>query len=499
MADVVLVYPKTGLDIRKTSVDIPLSLLAAASLVARDYEVKIIDQRIEPHWQDDLRNELKKNPLCVGISSMTGPQIRFALEACRLVKETVKDSGNHTKVVWGGVHATLLPEQTVEHDLVDIVVVGEGEVTFRNLVVALHRGRSLDNVRGLTFKKDGRIIKTEPEEPVDLNELPELPYDLVDVEKYIGSQMRFQSKDTRSLIFLSSRGCPWACTYCCNPVLSKRRWRSMRAEKVYQQVMNLVEKYKLDAIAFHDEEFLVDKKRAEQIAHLLDGQVKWWIQGRMDRLKAMDLPRLEKNGLCGVQPGIESGSDRILKFIKKGETVSDILAANRYLATTEIVPLYNFMMGFPTETYDELMQSVDLALRLLKENPHAQLSGFYVLVPYPGTELFNLAVEQGFKIPSSLDGWTNFNREHLKTPWVQENMEMFRNIMLTSRLIDESRLKSWVQAVFRSLPFPLFICNLVARYFRSRWQKHAFKGTFDSLVIKVALFILSRFFPILSE
>ena len=499
MADVVLVYPKTGLDIRKTSVDIPLSVLAAASLVTRDYEVRIIDQRMDLHWEETLKNEMKKNPFCVGISSMTGPQILFGLEACRIVKETVKDSGNRTRVVWGGVHATLLPEQTVEHDLIDIVVGGEGELTFRNLVVALDKRRSLDTVRGIAFKRDGKVIRTESEEPLNLEELPELPYELVDVEKYIGSQLRFQDKDTRSLIFISSRGCPWACTYCCNPVLSKRHWRSMSADKVYQQVMSLVEKYKLDAIAFHDEEFLVDKKRAEHIAELLNSQVKWWIQGRMDRLKAVDLVQLEKNGLCGVQPGIESGSDRVLKFIKKGETVKDILEANRYLATTGIVPLYNFMMGFPTETFEELTQSIDLALRLLEENPRAQLSGFYVYIPYPGTELFNLALERGFQAPNSLEGWATFNREHLKTPWVQENMGVFRNIMFTSRLIDETRLKNWVQATFSKLPFLTFFCHPTAWYFRSRWKRHAFKGAFDSLVIKAMLAIFSRFYPIVSK
>lgn len=490
LADVVLVFSKTGFDIKKVSIDLPLSLLSAASLIAQDYEVKIIDQRTNSHWEEDLKRELERNPLCVGISSLTGPQIEFGLQASRIVKE----AENRTKVVWGGVHATLLPEQTVQHSLVDIVVVGEGELSFRNLVIALDKKRSLEDVKGIAFKKDGRIVRTEPESPLDLDELPELPYDLVDVEKYIGSQGRFQAEATRSLIFISSRGCPWACTFCCNPKLSKRRWRSMSAERTYECVMSLVERYNLDAITFHDEEFLVDKARAKQLAYLIGGKFKWWIQGRMNLLKDMDLAQMEKGGLCAVQPGIESGSDRILKLIKKGETVSEMLEANRHLAQTDMRPLYNFMMGFPTETYEELMQSVDLALRLLEENPKAQISGFYVLVPYPGTELFDLGVEQGFNMPDSLEQWSVFNRQHLNTPWIQGRLPTFKSIMVTSKLIDETRLRTRLEAAFQGLPVPLFFCKYLGRFYRKRWEKHIFRGRFDSFVNKIllSLFFLSQ-------
>jgi len=487
MADVVLIYPKIGFDIRKVSIDLPLSVLSAASFVARDYEVKIIDQRTDPLWEENLRKELEEEPLCVGISSMTGPQIGFGLQAARVVKET----GSDAKVVWGGVHATLLPEQTVRHELVDIVVVGEGELIFYNLVNALKKKRRLEDVKGILFKKDGQIIKTEPEAPLDLNELPDLPYHLVDVENYVGSQGRFQGEAERSLIFISSRGCPWGCAYCCNPRLSKRRWRPMSAEKTYERVMKLVEKYNLDAITFHDEEFLVSRSRAEKIAYLIGGQFKWWIQGRMDRLKDMDLPYLEKNGLCEVQPGVESGSDRILKMIRKGETVEDMLEANRALAKTDILPLYNFMVGFPTETQEEVMQTVDLALRLLDENPKAQISGFYIFVPYPGTELFDLAVKEGFAPPDSLEKWAEYNRQHLKTPWVRDKERLFRNLIFSSKWIDGTRLQYRLKTAFQGLPIPLFFCKYLGRFYRRKWRKHIFKTCIDRVVDKMPLFLFS--------
>lgn len=487
MADVVLVYPKTGFDIKKVTIDLPLSLLSAAVYVAQDYEVKIIDQRLNPRWEDELRKELEKEPLCVGISSLTGPQIGFGLQAARIVKDTQVPS----KVVWGGVHATLLPEQTASHPLVDIVVAGEGEITFRNLVAALDKGRDLAEVKGLAYKRDGSIASTPPEAPVDLNQLPELPYHLVEVEEYVGSQGRFPQESARSLIFISSRGCPWQCTYCCNPRLSRRRWRSLSAEQTCERVSALVEKYRLDSVTFHDEEFLVDKNRAEQVASLIGGRFQWWIQGRMDLLRNSNLDVLEKGGLCAVQPGIEAGSERILQLIKKGEALDDFLQANRRMAKTNIRPLYNFMMGFPTETYNEVMQSVDLALRLLEENPKAQLSGFYVCVPYPGTELFDLAIKEGFAVPSSLEQWATFNRQHLNTPWIQGRLPLFQSIMVTSRFIDGTRLGTRLEASFKGLPVPLIKSKLLGRFYRRRWRKRIFQPKFDAALNRIVLFAFS--------
>lgn len=488
MTDIVLVYPKTGLDLPKVSVDLPLSLLSASCLVAQDYSVRIIDQRLDPHWQQALRKELETRPICVGVTAMTGPQIHFALEAARITKA----ENPATKLVWGGVHATLLPEQTVMDPLVDVVVLGEGELVFLDLVRTLEKNGGLEKVKGIVFKRDGQVIGTELPDIVDLNRLPELPYHLVDVERYIGSQGRFAAKTTRSLIFISSRGCPWQCTYCCNPRLSRRRWRGMTAENTFERVARLVETFDLDAVAFHDEEFLIDRERAEKIATLIGGRFMWWIQARMDGLKVADLARMEKGGLRGVQPGIESGSERILRLIKKGETVADMVEANRRLAQTCIEPLYNFMMGFPTETYEELMESVDLAVRLLDENPRAQISGFYVLVPYPGTEIFNIAVEHGFTVPDSLEKWAVYHRQHLATPWIQDRLDLYETIMVTAKLIDGSRLERRLRQALGGVPLPLFPLRQLAKLYRGRWRKHSFHRGPDIRLINWAR---KRLFP----
>lgn len=487
MSDIVLVYPKTGFDIKGVSIDPPLSLLAISSTVIDKYRVKIIDQRMDGNWRQTLIRELESNPLCVGTTSMTGPQIEYALEVARVVKS----ESPSTKMIWGGVHSTLLPEQTLRNTMIDIVVIGEGEITFRQLVDALSQKSELNNINGIAFKDNGNVVITEPRELLDLESIPEIPYDLVNIEDYIGSQGRFRGSDIRSLIFISSRGCPWECTYCCNPGLSKRKWRALSAEETYRRVLRLVNKYKLNAITFHDEEFLVNRQRAEKIAGLINNEFKWWIQARMDRLKDVDLKLLDKCGLTAVQPGIESGSDRILQMIKKGEAVEDILTANKRLADTDVVPLYNFMMGFPTEKYEELMQTVGLVLKLLEDNPKAQVSGFYVCVPYPGTGLFELAKREGFKMPDCLEEWAKYNRQHLQTPWIQDRINVFKSLMISAKFIDGTRLKNRLDDAFGGINTPRGFYVFLANFYRNRWKKRIFNSTFDQAINKIFLFFFN--------
>jgi len=129
----------------------------------------VIDQRIEPQWEAELLDELKKGPLCVGISSMTGPQLRYALAASKLVK-----AHSSAPVIWGGPHPSLMPEQTLRHELIDVVVEGEGEETLPELLQALEGKRPMGTVRGIWYKDGGRPVKTAPRDFTDLNTQPPL-------------------------------------------------------------------------------------------------------------------------------------------------------------------------------------------------------------------------------------------------------------------------------------------------------------------------------------
>lgn len=483
MPDVILFRPKIGLDIKRVTIFLPLALLRVASTVCADFDVTVIDEQIDGDWRETLRRALRARPLCLGITAMTGTQIIGGLEACDIARQEAPE----IPTVWGGTHPTLLPEQTLSDPLVDVVVPGEGEFVFRDLVRALGKKAPLDGVDGIFFKREGGVVRTRPAPPPELDELPRMPYHLVPVEEYVGNQTNYPARIQRALPVDGSRGCPFRCSYCSEPMTSQRKYRMVAAGRMYDDMQFLVDTYRLQAITVFDDEFLINKKWSNEIAELIGGKFQWWCQARMASLLRYDLERLERNGMCAVQPGIESGSNRVLKFIKKDETVDEYVEANLRLARTGITPLYNFMMGFPTETRDEVIESVDLALRLIEDNPRAEIAGFNIFTPYPGTELYRIGIAHGFRTPGDLRGWSKFHRQQRSTPWIQEGLNFYLDLMLTSKLLDGRRVRRVVDTMYPWLPLSGALLGGVGRYMRRRYRRHRFGSGLSSATLRFVL------------
>lgn len=421
MADIVLVQPVVGLlDNIKTAPGLPLSLLSAVKLVAKEFKVKLIDQRLDSDWRKTLKKELRKKPLLVGTTAMLGPQVEFA----RAVGEAVKKLNDQMPVVWGGPHASLLPKQTLTDPTVDMVVQGDGEETFLKLVRALRAKKSLQKIPGLFFKKKtGEIVFTGQAPLVDLNRMPEVPYQLIDVYQYLPRRGAVTALDMET-----SRGCPYRCRFCYNPSFNRGRWRALKAAKVLARVAKVVEKYKIKGIWFIDDEFFIDLKRAKKIIEgLMKMNLRWTVQGVTAKsILKMDkafLALLEKSGCEQLNIGAESGSARILKRVEKGISPQDILAVNKKLKTYQIMPWYYFMVGFPGETANDLEKTIKLALRLLEENPRAKISGIGCFTPYPGTALFEEAEKYGYQPPDSLLAWKTYAVDQINVPWLKGQLK----------------------------------------------------------------------------
>jgi radical SAM superfamily enzyme YgiQ (UPF0313 family) len=409
--------PRAGFQAHRR-VELPLSVLYPATRADRaGYPVTIIDQFADPGWEAKLGAALAEPPLCVGITSMTGPQLLRAIETSRLVKQRHPD----VPVVWGGIHASLMPAQTLQNAYVDVVVVGEGEATFEELLHAFAANSPLAEVPGILFKEDGRVHTTPPRDFVVLDDEPPLSYHLLDVDLY---RRRLFGVD--HLTFNSSRGCTFRCSFCWDPVMHKRRWRAMQPATVMDQLQRIIREYGVRGFLFSDDHFFIDMKRAygivEAIVRADLGITISKLQIRADTICRMDRDFLDLMVRAGVKRftvGIESGSQRVLDLIKKDVTVDEVVEANRKLAPYPIVPLYLFMMGLPTETPDELRQSIELADRLIAENPKA-CKTFNIYTPYPGTELYDLAVEMGMRVPERLEDWASFNFRNVArhSPWV---------------------------------------------------------------------------------
>ena len=404
---VILVYPShtKGWEIQPW-VDIPLGLLYCATPLERaGYDVTILDQRLEPQWQRLLEKELKDRPICVGMSTTTGPQLRHALEVSRFIKK-------HTDVpvVWGGVHPSILPQQTLAEECVDIVVEGEGEETFFELVQALEKNKPLAKIKGLWYKNNHDILHTETRALIDLNQQPPLSWHLIKPRQYIKSVFGLER-----LSFSASRGCPNRCAFCFNVTFYKRRWRRLDPALIVERLKDYVTLYKIKGIFLTDSNFFVDINWARQV---LSGIISQNLNialtrihicfDSLTRLTDQDFELLEKAGCRCLAVGIESGSERIRGLLHKEIDENRLLELNRKLSQYPFLMIYFFMVGFPTETKEELRQTVKLFSRLLAENPKAAKS-VSIYTPFPGTELFDLAIKEGLAVPQCTKDWAGFN------------------------------------------------------------------------------------------
>jgi anaerobic magnesium-protoporphyrin IX monomethyl ester cyclase len=412
--------PRSGWQAQRR-VELPLGLLCIATGLARQgYNIRIIDGFASSSWKRELLDALKEKPLCFGVTSMTGPQILHALQGCRLVRDVHPD----VPIIWGGIHSTLLPEQTLEN--VDMIVAGEGEATFEELVKALETGTPVSQVKSIWYRENGKACFTGPRPFVDYDARPPLSYDLVNMDRY---RRRLFNQDHVS--FTSSRGCTFNCAFCWEPAMNKRKWRSMQPETVLEHLKRLIRDYGIRGFLFTDDNFFVDMNWAHGILERIvreDLRISIAkLQVRADAICMMDrdyLQLLVKAGVKRMNLGVESGNERLLKLLKKGETTEQIIRANRILVDYPIVPLYLIMMGLPTETPEEFAQSVRLAMRLTDENPRA-VKTFNIYTPYPGTELYKKCVELGLKEPKRLEDWVHFNYRNVprNATWLAPEMK----------------------------------------------------------------------------
>ena len=405
--DILLVFPGKY---RAPDPQVPLALLHIASPLQREgYQVRILDMRLE-----DYRNKAIGNPVFVGITCMSGQQIHYGLEFARKVRA----ESPSCPIVWGGVHPTLLPEQTAASKSVDVVVRGEGELVVPELANKLAAGETLDDVRGLTFKSEGSIKSTADADLIDLDDIPvELPYDLLKLEKYPTLQSgRFHIQ--------TSRGCPHRCGFCYNSDFNKRKWRGKSAQRVLNEIEYVLHKFPhvkiIDPI---DDNFFVDEQRVKDICQGIISnkiKIKWRANCRFDYLSTYDrdfVSLLEKAGCMELDFGGESGSERLQEFVCKDITAEQMLqsVSNLRKWAPSIEPYVSWLSGLPNETYEDMLKTFELMDRMNEANPLTQHYGIFMYTPFPSPMLESLGTE--FQPPQSLEDWGNIEVFHFQPPW----------------------------------------------------------------------------------
>jgi len=480
-ADVILIQPKTGF-LDYASKRLPLGIMSiAGTLREHGYKPKIIDQRVDSHgWKKELKYYVSQKPLFVGISSMTGTQIHHALKAAKVIRSV----DPNIPIVWGGVHPSLQTLQTAEHPLVDVAVVGEGEIPCLELANAYKNGKDISNVKSICYKtQDGTIKLTEGSPPNNLTELPPLPYDLVDFDKY--ASIDFSGNFERSVSFETSRGCPWRCGFCYINSFYESKWNVFEPEVVVERITELVKKYNVKSVYFTDDEMAIDTKRFEKIVDgLLEANldISWGTQGiRIDTMERIMknhpdlLDKMYRSGNKQIEIGLESGSERILKLIQKDLTREKmekiIIKLNEFIKEKPIAIKYNLMGGFPTETREELEETIQWAEHLTTtSNAHVL---FNIFCPFPGTPLYEVALQNGFKEPKTLEEWGDFTlfdwfRHH--PSWMSKDLQNYiSSVSFTILFNNASMARKLTQRSTRyafKLYSPIAKFRLKHRFFR---------------------------------
>ncbi len=458
--EVLLVFPGK---FKAPDPQVPLALLhIAASLKQEGFSVRILDMRLE-----DYHHFQVGNPVFVGISCMSGLQIKYALEFARYVRM----QNPSCPIVWGGVHPTLLPEQTASNDFVDIVVRGEGELIVKDLANALAQNRPLDDVAGITFKlKDS--IKSNPDgKLIDLDAIPvALPYELLQMDKYPSFRSgRFHVQ--------TSRGCPHRCGFCYNSIFNKNKWRGKSAKRVLDEIEFILKKYPhIKIIDPIDDNVFVDEYRVKEICQgIIDRKlaVTWRANCRFDYLATYDkdfLELLEKAGCVELDFGGESGSDRLQQLICKDVTADEMLQSvgNLRRWAPSIEPYVSWMSGLPGETDEDLAETFDLMDRMREVNPKTQHYGIFVYTPFPSTVMQYLPSE--FKPPQSLEEWGSVEVFHFNPPWHSKaQIEKLHTISAVTRLAfyPQSRIRE------RDLAYK-FAYGVMNRIEKYRWRHRNF-------------------------
>ena len=382
----------------------PNSLLYIAAVLEKaGHEVAIYDNQVDPRNPEDFTDF---NPDIVGFSVLTGPVIEEALAQSAEFKRI----NPSVKIVWGSAHPSVLPEQTLAEEVIDYVVVGAGEFTMLELVEALVTPESrLNEIRGLGWKNEGQIIMNQPRPFIDdLDILPDPAWHLIDVPRYWDKSLN------------TSRGCPGKCTFCYSPLFHKSYIGELSAERIFAQMGILYNKYGIRFIRFFEDTFTGNRERLRRFCRLMiDNKlpVYWDCDSRIG-LTDDDIELMARAGCVSVGLGVETGSQRMLKFIRKGIGVETVVKTVSRLVRHRIMPRLYFIAELPTETVEDFRQTQKL-IRRLGRPPYQYMP----YTPFPCTELYNYCLrEKLLREPVSLRQWADMgtlasmNPHYLEVP-----------------------------------------------------------------------------------
>jgi len=407
----------------------PMGLaLIAAVLEKEGHQVTVVDANVLRLQPEEVVYRVTDADV-VGLTAMT-PTVNTAASIAHYIKQTNPNS----TVILGGAHAILLPEETLATiPEVDVIVRGEGEETIIDLLRALEHKQPLSKIQGISYRQDGKVISTDARSAiVDLDSLPFLAYHLLPMRGY-----RPHPPHGRALPFaaiITSRGCPYRCSYCSKPVFGDN-YRGQSSKRVVDEIAYHKRKFGIKEFAFYDDVFTLDKQRAYAIAdEIIERGLKidWTCETRVNLVDKELLRYLKQAGCYSIAYGIESGSQEIVNTLNKDITLEQAEEAVSLSREVGLQTIGYFMIGSPGESPETIRQTIQFA-----KNLKLDFAQFSITIPLPGAKLYKLYIDgrKGESIPWESFVYADFNKSI--TPIFESNQ------------LNKDDIQKWIKRAYK--------------------------------------------------
>jgi radical SAM superfamily enzyme YgiQ (UPF0313 family) len=400
------------------------------------YNVNVIDCQAEKLSLDAFRKRVAQTDADVVGMTSTTLTYKSALKVASIAKEVLPQC----TTILGGCHATFWDENALkECPSIDIIVRREGELTFLELLQKLKDGKSLGNIKGVTFRKaDGQIVRNEDRPFIEnLDDLPFPAHHLLPLNA-------FHRMGKTIFPLTTSRGCVYWCDFCTAVRMFGRKYRMRSPKNVVDEIESLCSKYGATQFTFYDDAFTVDPVRVEKICEEIRRRklrIQWDCETRVDMVDRALLQKMKDAGCIAVWFGVESGSQQIIEKMHKKIKLDQTRNAYKTAREVGLMTVASVVLGFPGETEQTAWETINFVKEL---NPDD--IGFYIATPYPGTPMYDLIKEKGWLRV------TDFDRYDTATP-------TFETPYLSMEKLREIRYKAHQQFYLR----PMYILHMMSR------------------------------------
>ncbi len=418
----------------------PLELIHIASPAeAAGYEVQVIDAMTEPNYLEKVLQACE-GALAFGSSCILGYQVYDGAYVARAVRQKFPKLA----MFWGGWFPSSVPELYLASEFCDAVCIGQGEITFPEMLNAAASGnmeKELEKVAGIAIWRDGTVRLTPRRPVVHLNDVPEPSFHLIDLQKYyelnkkmaaVGHRIRnrlpppppFDRPENpyRGLSYFSSFGCPEPCEFCCSPEIAGRRWVALDPKVMVQRIHEIYKKDPFDILRLQDANFGVAEKRSRVFCEDLietGMNIRW--NGTVEikqicQYSDDSIELLAKSGCHLLWFGAEAATEETQNLIRKHIRVGQTDNAMARINARGIRAGLSYIIGYPGETTESMLETIDEAAQMKIKYPHSTAEVFPYR-PIPGSAFWQPSLDAGYVAPTTFEGWGQFFDYKFNSYW----------------------------------------------------------------------------------